>query len=42
MPWGDIRIVTPGFLSAIGAPLLKGRQFTDQDDANAPAGRHRR
>ena len=36
MPWGDIRLVTPGFLPAIGAPLLKGRQFTDQDDANAP------
>ncbi len=36
MPWGDIRLVTPGFLSAIGAPLLKGRQFTDQDDADAP------
>jgi predicted permease len=36
MPWGDVRLVTPGFLPAIGAPLLKGREFTDQDDANAP------
>jgi len=35
-PWGDIRIVTPGFLPALGAPLIKGRQFTEQDDANAP------
>lgn len=31
MPWGDFRIVTPDYLSAIGAPLLKGRMFTPQD-----------
>ncbi|HXY31467.1 MAG TPA: ABC transporter permease [Gemmatimonadaceae bacterium] len=35
-PWGDIRVVSPGFLSALGAPLRKGRMFTDQDDAAHP------
>ncbi|MES2125316.1 MAG: FtsX-like permease family protein, partial [Gemmatimonadota bacterium] len=35
-PWGDIRIVTPDYLKALGAPLLKGRFFTAQDDRNAP------
>jgi putative ABC transport system permease protein len=35
-PWGDQRIVTTGFLGALGAPLLKGRQFTEQDGPNAP------
>ncbi len=35
-PWGDVRIVTPGYLPGIGAPLIKGRQFTQQDDASAP------
>jgi putative ABC transport system permease protein len=36
-PWGDIRIVTPGFLATLGTPLIKGRQFTDQDGPKAPA-----
>ena len=35
-PWGDIRLVTPGFLSALGVPLIKGRQFTEQDGPGAP------
>ena len=35
-PWGDFRVVTPGFLQALGAPLLKGRQFTDQDVESSP------
>jgi predicted permease len=35
-PWGDIRIVTPGFLPALAVPLLKGRQFGDGDGPNAP------
>jgi putative ABC transport system permease protein len=35
-PWGDIRVVTPGFLPALGARLLKGRQFTDQDASGTP------
>jgi len=36
-PWGDARAVTPGFLAAIGVPLLKGRMFTDQDREGSPA-----
>jgi putative ABC transport system permease protein len=35
-PWGDIRVVTPGFLPALGARLLRGRQFTAQDGASSP------
>jgi putative ABC transport system permease protein len=30
-PWGDIRLVTPGFLPTIEASLIKGRQLNDQD-----------
>lgn len=30
-PWGDIRLVTPDYLPALGARLLKGRQFTADD-----------
>lgn len=37
MPWGDIRIVTTGFLPAIHATLLAGRQFTDADRTGAPS-----
>lgn len=35
-PWGDIRQVTPNFLPTLGAPLLKGRQFTELDGPAAP------
>jgi len=35
-PWGDIRVVTPGFLSTLGVQLLKGRHFTDQDGPGSP------
>ena len=35
-PWGDIRLVTPGFLPALEVPLLRGRGFTEQDDGRAP------
>jgi putative ABC transport system permease protein len=31
-PWGDIRTVTPGFLPALGATLIKGRMFTSDDE----------
>ena len=36
MPWGDVRVVTPGFLAALGVPLLAGRFFTAQDIREAP------
>lgn len=35
-PWGDIRIVTPGFLTTLEVPLIRGRQFTEQDGMGAP------
>jgi putative ABC transport system permease protein len=35
-PWGDIRLVTPGFLGTLRAPLLAGRQFTAADRDGAP------
>jgi putative ABC transport system permease protein len=35
-PWGDMRTVSPEFLSTIGAPLLKGRQLNPQDGPGAP------
>lgn len=34
-PWGDMRAVSPGFFAALGAPLLAGRVFTDQDGPGA-------
>src|SRR5262249_9204643 len=36
-PWGDVRIVTPRFFDAMRIPLKRGRLFTDQDRASAPA-----
>ena len=35
-PWGDWRAVTPGFLPTLKVPLLRGRQFTEQDGPNSP------
>ena len=35
-PWGDIRIVTPGFLSSLQVPLLRGRGFDERDAMSAP------
>jgi putative ABC transport system permease protein len=35
-PWGDIRIVTPGFFSALEIPLKQGRTFTTGDDPHSP------
>ncbi len=35
-PWGDIRIVTPGFFSALRIPLKRGRLLGSGDDAMAP------
>ncbi len=30
-PWGDMRIVSPGFFHALRIPLRRGRAFTEQD-----------
>jgi putative ABC transport system permease protein len=35
-PWGDQRIITPGFHEALGIRLLKGRLFTAGDREGAP------
>ncbi|MGH7689003.1 MAG: FtsX-like permease family protein, partial [Gemmatimonadaceae bacterium] len=35
-PWGDIRIVTPGFFAALQIPLKAGRLLGAGDDAKAP------
>jgi putative ABC transport system permease protein len=34
-PWGDLRLVTPGYFEAIKVPLLRGRFFTDADRADS-------
>jgi predicted permease len=36
-PWGDVRYVTPGYFTALGIPLLKGRLFADQDRQGSQA-----
>jgi putative ABC transport system permease protein len=33
-PWGDVRVVTPGYLETIQAPLRTGRLFTAEDRAD--------
>jgi predicted permease len=35
-PIADYRVVSPNYFRALGIPLLRGRDFMDQDDAKAP------
>ena len=35
-PWGDIRIVSPGFFATLRIPLRRGRTLAEQDRATAP------
>src|SRR5262245_21842512 len=35
-PVGDVRMITPGLLQAMGVPLLQGRDFKDSDREGAP------
>jgi putative ABC transport system permease protein len=35
-PWGDIRIVSPGFFEALRIPVLRGRVLADADRDGAP------
>jgi putative ABC transport system permease protein len=35
-PNARMAFATPGYFSTAGIPLLRGRNFTDQDDTNAP------
>jgi hypothetical protein len=30
-PWAGWRVITPGYLRAVGLPLLRGRTFDDTD-----------
>ena len=34
-PFAEKHAVTPGFFAAVGAPLLEGRDFSEQDQANS-------
>jgi putative ABC transport system permease protein len=35
-PHPDVHVVSRGYISALGIPLLRGRTFTDQDNEKAP------
>jgi predicted permease len=36
LPEADVRVVTPGYMAAIGLPLLRGRPFGPGDTAESP------
>jgi putative ABC transport system permease protein len=36
-PFSDAAIITPGFFSAMGIPLVKGRDISDRDNSSAPS-----
>jgi predicted permease len=35
-PTANFEVVTPGYFDALGTPLLRGRDFNDRDDRDAP------
>jgi predicted permease len=35
-PWGDIRVVSPGFADALGVPVLRGRFIDETDGPDSP------
>ena len=35
-PWGDIRVVSPGFFKALQVPVIEGRPFDERDARTAP------
>jgi len=37
-PYTVIRVVTSGYFRTLGIPVVRGREFTDRDDANPAAG----